>query len=80
MLITRTSILTGETRTIDLPVTVEQVVMWESGVLVQDAMPNLNESEREFFISGITPSEWEELMAWEPEEDGVVNHRKRGSE
>ena len=33
-----------------------------SGALIQDAFPQLNEGEREFIKTGITPQEWEGLM------------------
>ena len=30
-------------------------------MLIQDAMPRLNENEREFIISGITKEEWDSM-------------------
>ena len=63
MKITRTSILTGETRTIDLPVTLAQLNDWHQGTLIQNAMPNLTPDEREFIKTGITEGEWEEAFA-----------------
>ena len=48
-------------RSIDLDVTAEQINAWRSGMLIQDAMPHLNEHEREFVISGITQEEWERI-------------------
>ena len=63
MKITRTSILTGETRTIDLPVTLRQLQDWVDGTLIQNAMPNLTPDEREFIKTGITEGEWEEAFA-----------------
>lgn len=58
MLITRKSIMTGEVRTIDIPVTQEQLDEWASGKLIQNAMPNLSASEREFIMTGIVDEEW----------------------
>lgn len=59
MLITKTSILTGKTHTIDLPVTQEQLDRWRHDrVLIQHAMPELTAAEREFILYGITPEEW----------------------
>jgi hypothetical protein len=29
---------------------------------VQNAMPNLSADEREFIMSGITPTEWDEMF------------------
>ena len=63
MKITRTSILTGETRTIGLPVTLAQLNDWHQGTLIQNAMPNLTPDEREFIKTGITEGEWEEAFA-----------------
>ena len=58
MEITRVSKLSGIERTIDLNVTENQYNAWRSGVKIQDAMPNLNATEREFIISGVTDEEW----------------------
>jgi len=59
MNITRTSIYSGITRTLDLPVTQEQVTSWESGVLIQNAMPQLSVDQREFIMTGVTAKEWD---------------------
>ena len=58
MKITRTSMLTGKTRTLDLDVTPQQLAKWKAGILIQDAMPLLNDDEREFVMTGITDEEW----------------------
>lgn len=34
---------------------------WMSGMLIQNAMPNLTLEQREFLISGLTPEEFKEL-------------------
>jgi hypothetical protein len=62
MLITRTSTLSGHTSSMDIDVTLEQVASWEQGELVQNAMPNLSADEREFIMTGITPTEWNEMF------------------
>jgi len=59
MLVTRSSIISGITRTMDLNITPAQIIDYENGMLVQDAFPNLNSSEREFFMTGITDDEWD---------------------
>jgi hypothetical protein len=61
MLITKTSIFSGEKHTIEMDVTKEELADWKSGTLIQHAMPRLSASEREFLITGITEEEWEEL-------------------
>jgi hypothetical protein len=62
MIITRTSTLSGHTSSMDIDVTLEQVASWEQGELVQNAMPNLSADEREFIMTGITPTEWDEMF------------------
>lgn len=58
MLITRTSLLTGVTRSREIDVTAEQWARWKEGELIQDAMPHLSVEDREFLLSGSTPDEW----------------------
>ena len=62
MKITRTSIITGIERTEDIPVTQEQLTEWEGGKLIQDVMPELTPSQREFLMTGITDGEWDNVM------------------
>ena len=64
MLITRTSTLSGITRTLDLDVTPAQVDRYNAGgVLIQDAFPQLAKEQREFIKTGITAEEWDEMFA-----------------
>jgi hypothetical protein len=64
MLITRTSTLSGITRTLDLDVTPAQVDRYDAGgVLIQDAFPQLSKEQREFIKTGITAEEWDEMFA-----------------
>ena len=58
MKVTRKSMLTGIVRTIDIDVTARQLEAWRRGEVIQDAMPNLTDAEREFLISGATQEEW----------------------
>ena len=69
MQITRTSIFSGNTNTMELNVTQEQLTAWESGVHIQVAMPQLNADEREFIKTGVTPTEWNELFGEEEDEE-----------
>ena len=62
MLITNISMVTGTSRTIDLPITKEQLDKWKNGELIQVAMPDLTADQREFIMTGTTPSEWESLL------------------
>lgn len=68
MKITRTSNYSGVTRTLEIPVTQAQLDAWENGALIQDAMPGLDNDEREFIKTGITAAEWDEMF---PPEDHV---------
>lgn len=66
MLITRTSAMSGTTRTLDLPISEAQYVLWSSGLaLIQDAFPHLSASDREFLKTGITSEEWDAMFAEE---------------
>lgn len=69
MQITRTSIFSGNTNTMELNVTQEQLTAWESGVNIQVAMPQLNADEREFIKTGVTPTEWNELFGEDEDEE-----------
>ena len=68
MLITRVSMLTGETHTRDLLVTTRDLDRYYGGLLLQDAFPHLTPGEREFIKTGITDDEWD-LFALEQEEE-----------
>ena len=59
MKITKTSIWSKKTRTMDLDITEAQIENWENGELIQNAFPNLNSDEREFLLTGMTPEEWD---------------------
>lgn len=58
MLITRTSPISGATHSLEVNCTPEQLAEWESGVLIQNAMPDVEAPLREYIKSGITPQEW----------------------
>ncbi len=59
MRITKKSILTGVTRTQDLPITEAQLAKYyEGSVPVQVALPHLTTEQQEFLLTGIIPEEW----------------------
>ena len=62
MKITRTSQATGITREMELDITDEQILKYESGESIQKAFPNLTPSEREFIMTGITEDEWKDIF------------------
>lgn len=68
MLITRKSMMSGITRTRDLDITKEQLDTYFDGALVQDAFPHLSDDDREFFLTGITPEEWDQMFSDEDQE------------
>jgi len=69
MQVTRTSRISGITRTIDLPITEDQLIDFGRGARVQDALWNLTPAQREFFMTGITEEEWEQFIAVSEEGD-----------
>ena len=76
--ITRPSMITNKINTVPFTnVTSQDLVFWIAGraqglgvAMVQDAFPQLNDSEREFLLTGITEEEWKEHMTVEEEEKG----------
>ena len=66
MLITRRSQISGEVHTLEVNCTPEQIAAWEAGMLIQDAMPNVEAPLREFIKSGISPAEWLETFGPPP--------------
>ena len=62
MKITRKSMFTGITSTMDLDVTPEQIKKYSAGELIQKAFPNLPPPEREFIKTGVTPKEWNDMF------------------
>lgn len=65
MLVFRENIITKRVNVMDLPVTQEQLDSWANGALIQDVMPDLDEDQREFLISGMMPGEFEALFGEE---------------
>lgn len=69
MLIKRKSVISGVENTRDIPVNPEDMIAWEAGVgNIQDLMPYLNDDDREFILSGITPEEWDSAFSEEIED------------
>ena len=62
MIITKTSPLTGMLNTMDIDVTPLQIEQWERGMLIQEAMPLLTRDEREFIMTGLTSTDWENML------------------
>ena len=58
MLVNKRSMISGKWHVMELPVTKDQIRRWMNGEFIQNAMPNLNDEQREFLMTGITPDEW----------------------
>jgi hypothetical protein len=59
----RVSPLTGKTNIMKLDISLDQIRQWENGLgLIQDIMPNLTASEREFIMTGMTDDDWDEAF------------------
>jgi hypothetical protein len=67
MLIKRKSPLTGEENSREINVTEEQLLAWNNGMLIQNAMPDLSPDDREFIMMGTTPEMWNKIFP--PEEN-----------
>ena len=65
MLIKRTSMISGETNSMELPITNAQLDRWTNGELIQNVFPDLSEDQREFLMTGITPEEWTQTFGEE---------------
>ena len=80
MQITRTSRISAETNVMEIDVTQEQIDKWEGGMKIQDAMPNIASDEREFIMTGITPTEWDIAMGIDDDVDYESNDEAYGEE
>jgi len=58
MEVTRTSLVSGKLRTRDLPITKEEIELYNNGAYIQDAFKSCNAEQREFYMTGITGDEW----------------------
>jgi len=52
--------VSGEEYSIEVPA--EGFTRWQSGALIQVALPDLSPDDREFLISGITPAAWNQIF------------------
>jgi len=65
MMIERKSPLTGKLHTMEIDVTNAQLHAWKFGTLIQEAAPTLTAEEREFIMTGFTPSDWKAIFGEE---------------
>ena len=57
MLVGKKSMITGIKTEMDLNVTEKQITLWMEGALIQNVMPHLTPSEREFLMTGMSLEE-----------------------
>jgi len=63
MKITKLDPMTGNTNTLEIDMTPEQLSRVNAGVeTIQTIVPHLNSDDREFLISGITPDSWDKIF------------------
>ena len=66
MKVTNVSQMSGIEHTMELDVTPEQLERFENrrenGEYVQTIFPHLTKEEREFILTGITPTEWKDMF------------------
>ena len=62
MEITKQSKISCKFHNRDFPITKDQLDRWLAGELIQDVMPELSASDREFLISGSTDKEWKDTF------------------
>jgi hypothetical protein len=60
--LTRKSMLSGIETTKTLDITKQQYNDWIAGALIQNAMPDLSASDREWLMTGIHEVEWDNVF------------------
>jgi len=71
MIIRRKSSISGIVRSKDIDVNPKDYEMWEKGYLnISDAMGYLKQEDRDFILSGITATEWQNM--WKEEINNIV--------
>jgi hypothetical protein len=68
MTFTKVSTVSKEKHSKTMMVDPIDLMNWQAGDLIQDALPYLSPAEREFLLTGITEEEWKERFANEPQE------------
>lgn len=64
--VTRKSMLSGKTHTMDIPVSEEELEdYYNSFARIQDIFPHLTDNQREFIMTGSTPEEWDQVFGEE---------------
>lgn len=73
MQLTKTSMITGNLHTVELPITEQELAAYQAqrrfGKSIQDYFPQLTPAQREFIMTGITDDEWQKYIAASEEDD-----------
>ena len=70
MWIKRQSAISGIERTRNIPVNPDDFFLWKNGEgSVEDLMPYLTDSDRDFILSGITGDEWDDIFSQSVEDE-----------
>ena len=62
MIIGRKSMISGIKTEMNIDVTEKQLALWIEGALIQDVMPHLTPTEREFIKTGMSPMEQADIF------------------
>ena len=62
MLIKKRDPFTGKLNSLEINVTQRQIDLWQSGTFIQDAMPTITPTEREFIMTGIWEDSWDSYV------------------
>ena len=65
MIIIRLCPITQRVASMNIPCTEAQLAAWEGGEMIQNAMPNVSPEDREFVLTGITPTVWANMFGGE---------------
>jgi hypothetical protein len=70
MFVTKTSMITGQQNTLWVEgLTQDMLKSWEDGALIQEALSSIPQELREFIMSGITPTEWNNVFPNEEDDE-----------
>lgn len=60
--LSKVSLFTNRLNTMCIELEIEDFYEWQKGALIQEALPYLTPSEREFLMTGCTDNEWDEIF------------------
>ena len=73
--ITKTSFFTGNTNSMELPITLTEYEEYINGdECVQNKFPQLSPDHREFLMTGATPEEWNNMFPDEGDDEGNAKY------